>query len=163
MKTLIDVCEQVAQAQPGDTGKPKLPAWLAKTVCSKKTIKEKREAIELALEVNDACLHWALRALYDQQTPEEKRLRMLLVRDGRGFTGYDGELFAVAHGVYLRGTMTQSDMIFCRLVNKKLRSKVGKYGMQLLALIMAASCPNLLTPRLARYLPHKQIEFMEVA
>jgi hypothetical protein len=160
---VVNIDEQLSEAGQGDTGNPKVPAWLTETVCSKKTIKEKREEIELALECNDAFLHWALMAMYDQQTPEEKRLGMLLIRDRRGFTRFDGELFAVAHHVNLRGTMTQSDKSFCRIVNKKGRSKVGKYGMQLIALIMAASCPNLLTPRLARYLPPQPAQLQEVA
>jgi hypothetical protein len=143
------------------TGTPQVPAWIRKTVCSKKTNQEKRKEIEWALQDNADFLHWALLAIYDQQSTEEKRVLKFLERDGRGFTRFDRELFEVADDVHRQGYMTESEMIFCRSTSGP--SRVGKYGLQLIALIMAETCRDRLTARLARYLPKTVAPQKEVA
>lgn len=147
----------------GDAAKPQVPTSLRKTVCSKKTMKQKRKAIERALRNHPGFLHWSILALYHQQRPEEKMLMELIGPDGRGFKSCDQELFELADDVYKRGRITKSEADFCLWINKKRRSRVGKYGNQLIAIITKQFCPCLLRPAQTRYLVKPLVSQPEAA
>lgn len=123
--------------------KPYIPEWLREEICSKRSIKSRREAIEEAIELDDGFLAWALLALYEQQTPDEKAALKPLWPNRRGFSGWEGNLFmCVAGSLIKHGYLTISELSFLRRINPKGRSRLGKHGGQLIALIASASCPD---------------------
>jgi hypothetical protein len=123
--------------------RPHIPEWLREEICSKRSIKNKREAIEEAIDLDDGFLAWALLALYEQQTPDEKEALKPLWPNRRGFSGWEGNLFMeVADSLFKRGYLTISELSFLRRINRKGRSRLGKHGGQLIALIASASCSD---------------------
>ena len=123
--------------------KPAIPQWLTEVICSKKTIQEKREAIDEAVVWDSSFLGWALLALYDLQEPDEKQAGRPLGRDGKGFCGWQGEVYMqIAQSFRRSGSLTVWEEDFLRTTNPKGRSRLGKHGRQLIALIQAASCPD---------------------
>jgi hypothetical protein len=133
--------------------RPHIPEWLREEICSKISLKNKREAIEEAIELDDGFLAWALLALYEQQTPDEKAALKPLWPNRRGFSGWEGNLFMkTADSLVKRGYLTISELSFLRRINPKGRSRLGKHGAQLIALIAATSCPGRVPRKFQRLL-----------
>jgi hypothetical protein len=138
--------------------KPEVPEEIRAIVCSKAPMKEMRAVVDKYILTNVGFVTWGLQNMFDQHTPEEKSQLTIIVKDGRGFSKFDGELLEVASVVKQRGWATEDQVAFCRKKNKKGRCRLGRYGKQLIALVMAESCRDSLTQKLAAYLPPAMLE-----
>jgi hypothetical protein len=133
---------------PNRLAKPSIPEWLKRIICSRTTSKGeritkrmKRDAIEAAIQVSEEFVMWAVLALYDEQTKSEKRNKESNVRNKRGFTFFDAYGFScMATRLLKDGDLGMRDYEKCRTRGKKGRSRLGRYGEQLIYLIAKANC-----------------------
>jgi hypothetical protein len=130
-----------------------IPKWLIEVICGKDTLAEKRDALEVALAQDDEFVEWALLELFHQCTVPEKADLTPKGRNGRGFGLCLGEIFmSMARYSVAHDSLTEKQLAWLRSLNAKGRSKLGKHGEQLVAIIAAANCPKRVSRKFARLL-----------
>ena len=83
------------------------------------------QEIKAKLQVNDAWVFGAIKAIYDNQTDTEQTVGHTIEDNGIGFSGCDAEILSsFAEQIIQRGSLSQKQMVYAR-------KKISKYSKQL--------------------------------
>jgi hypothetical protein len=133
---------------------PKVPEWLTESICSDKTLDEKREDIETAIEVDWHFAVWSLLAMCFLEIVLDKVCLEGTYHDGLGFSAWNGKEFReIAESVFWTGRLSFGDEVFCQRGPWGGPPRLAKHWEQLIALVaLTSGHPDKVPPRIAKKL-----------